>query len=291
MSFVPRKRRAMTLVELLVAALVLVTLAILLLVFAARAREEQSITLCRSSLRQIHLAICMYQGNFRNYMPAWHGKRPDLHGWTMTDLDNHGRPVWQGIGLLYQQGFVVKDNAPDRLTCPGVALPRFRRSAGPYGNLFACDKQEPFWTLHWKDPSPQFSNDNGQMDLGAGWPIEHGRQSVVSNYWLRVYDDPAGTAKAGSFRPDTVLASDTILGPEPLPGLPLAGAKPVVISNHDRKWNVLFYDGHIKTYDDVNDHLIHRLSDLQQTGRQDYVGAAGRSRLIFEEFFDPLYED
>ena len=298
MSFVPRKRRAMTLVELLVAALVLITLVVLLIVLAARAREEERLTQCRSNLRVIGLAMHMYAGDNMGYWPVWHGADQSFHGWTMTGIAADHATLYQGLGMLHRAYF-RKGTEQETLLCPGPSLPRFRKAAAAYAKLFQLDPDEPFWTLPWKSTAMPFGNDNGTMDLGGDWAVPGGRDLIASTYWMRVSSGPYGAMKMGDGRrrdPQTgmrpsALVSDTILAWMPPPGMTDSSAQAASALNHDKTWNVLFEGGVVKTYHDPDAQLKQRLAEINQTDRPDYQLGAGRSSLIFDEFFDPLHQE
>ena len=211
----------------------------------------------------------------------------------MTDIAPDGATLCQGLGLILDGGFVTQDTPV--FTYPGAATPRFRKNAAPYDPLFTLDRDEPFVTGRWWRLRDDFSDGDGIMDLGGKWGVPGGQDIVVSGYWLRVWDRPWGTVKLDdTYGPSgscgsRAFASDTVFGPGPLPGVAVRPSETTFISNHDRVWNVVFYDGSVKTYADADAGLAQRLVEIAQSGRDDYKGATGRSALVFGEFFDPLY--
>ena len=294
---VPTNTRAgMTLIEILVAALIFTGLLVLILVLGGRAIEANAVTKCRENLRLIGLACVMYSGNDRGYWPAWHGARREFHGWTLSDVSEQGKVAPQGIGLVLNGGFVSVDSPV--FLCPGAFTARFRREAQPYASLFSLDTDEPIVTEPYWRIRGRFTDNDGVMELGGDWGVAGGDKVIVSTYWMRVSSRPFGAFDMDDFykapltghRP-TAMVSDTILGWTPLPGVDVAPEEPTFISNHDGVWNVLFIDGSVKTYHDTDDALERRLGELKQMGREDCESAVGRSRLIFEEFFDPVYSE
>lgn len=293
MNACQHKRSGMTLIEVLAAALIVFVLAVLLIVADGRYREEHALAQCKSNLRQIGLATNFYIGDQRAILPAWWGARSEFHGWTMSDIDSNNRPIWQGIGLLVSGGYISRDRTV--ISCLGPSLRRFRQAAAPYDRLFAHDADEPFFTTKIYRLKRNFTDGDGVMDLGSEWNVPSGKDVLVSNYWMRFLDAPHGTMyynrAFNEYGHSFAAVSDSILGWAPLPGIERAPTEPTFISNHDGVWNVLFMDGSVKTYQDTDGALKRRLGEISQMGREDYESALGRSRLIFEEFFDPLHEE
>ncbi|MFH0965923.1 MAG: DUF1559 domain-containing protein, partial [Planctomycetota bacterium] len=67
-------RKGFTLIELLVVMVIIALLVGLLLPALGRAREEARKTQCRSNLRQIGLAVTMYAGDNRGWVPCVYGE-------------------------------------------------------------------------------------------------------------------------------------------------------------------------------------------------------------------------
>ena len=281
------RRRAMTLVELLAAALVLNTLVILLLVFAARAKEEERQTICRSNLRQIGLGLAMYSSDNNGYTPSWPGLHTEFHGWTLSDTGPDGEAVPQGLGLLWPGGYYHSSG----IVCPGVSSRDFEQPTGPYRSLFQRDSDDlTLLNLRRRRlPSTRLSDGDGIMDLGGRWNVPRGQDVIVSTYWLRPSERLFLTLNANQ-RESPPLVSDTILGWTPLSGVSAAPGEPTFISNHDGVWNVLFTDGTVKTYHDADAALKRRLAEISQAKRPDDRSGVGRSELIFEKFFKPLHD-
>ncbi len=95
-EFVPRKRRAFTLVELLVVIGILAVLTAILFPVFAQTREKGRQTSCQSNLRQIGLAIRLYaQDADETMVPKY-----NCLAWSATYPDHCVSPELQPNGLL-----------------------------------------------------------------------------------------------------------------------------------------------------------------------------------------------
>jgi len=209
----------------------------------------------------------------------------------LSDVDADNKPVWQGIGRLISGGYISPRR--DVISCPATSLPRFVRSSAAYAPLFSFDDNEPFLTakgLYRR--TEDLSDGDAIMDLAGPWGVSRGVNVIVSSYWLRVLDAPGGTldhnAAHRTCGQPFALASDTILGWTPLPGVPDAAHEPTFISNHEGAWNVLSSYGSAKPYHDVDPVLRKRLEQISHAQDPNDRTAVGRSQRIFKEFFQPL---
>jgi general secretion pathway protein G len=98
-----RLRRGMTLTELLVVILVIITLAALSLMALSRARESARSSVCMSNLKQVGMALLMHAGENQNKLiplqPSENpktGKRPPI--WTVQLAQAGYLSQWTGKG-------------------------------------------------------------------------------------------------------------------------------------------------------------------------------------------------
>jgi len=76
-----RTSRSFTLIELLVVVAIIAVLVAILLPALAQAREAVRVTQCKNNLRQLGLAMVVYQGDFK-YVPYFFGSLTDPDKWA-----------------------------------------------------------------------------------------------------------------------------------------------------------------------------------------------------------------
>ena len=117
-----RRRRAFSLMELIIVLAVTVVLTGLLLPVLSQVRENVNRVVCASNLRQMGLAFVMYDRDNSNNLPYAHvlrWKDPDPRELMAASLSERRDPetgeAWDGIGLLFSEGYCA---AVDCYYCP-----------------------------------------------------------------------------------------------------------------------------------------------------------------------------
>ena len=103
-------RKGFTLIELLVVIAIIAILAAILFPVFAQAKEAAKKTSCAQNMRQLGLAIFMYQGDWDDvYSPGYYYNSPNGPG----SLDNSGINSWSGLVMPYvksNKAFVCPDD-------------------------------------------------------------------------------------------------------------------------------------------------------------------------------------
>lgn len=206
-----------TLVELLVVIAIIGMLIAILLPAIQKARRQADMVYCKSNIRQIAMALVMYAGENRGFLPthavnAPTDKQASYHLYYYPD----NADVWIGMGKLYSAKFLKTNKV---FYCPNTFA--FRYDDTSYG---------------W-DPAPQGGKRSSYMYRGGNNctlipKAGGGRQDRVVAAKL------ATAAKAGF-----ALAADNIM----FTALPYdLGPAP-----HKDAWNVLYSDAHVESFADL----------------------------------------
>jgi prepilin-type N-terminal cleavage/methylation domain-containing protein len=156
------KNKGFTLVELLVVIGVIALLISILLPALLKARMAALNLSCSSNLRQIGLALNMYQGDHRSLMPAENSTLLGSHTQARITLTSQDPPTyWVRLGLLSSGGYI-------------------RGNLGPYGGSRAmlC----PIY-------DPRFPNEGSDT-----WIKASATSPIRVGYSMRILEKPAGSS-------------------------------------------------------------------------------------------------
>jgi len=226
-----RARLGLTLLELVVALLVLAGLLLLLVPATEHMREERRQTECRSHLRQIGLALAMYANDYGGWTPSIEPEARRIAnaaglaaGCVMTFRDTDGRYRASGLGRLQEGGYLA-GRGLDVLYCPST-----HGENETWVKAFSPDEDEGFWRTG--KPGPTDGDGVGELPGNAG--------VTVSSYALRYWPKNAwGAVRAEKLPWRRACAVGLLV---------LGGAGRV--ANHDGTYNVLSTDGLVKTFED-----------------------------------------
>ncbi|MBC8108846.1 MAG: prepilin-type N-terminal cleavage/methylation domain-containing protein [Anaerolineae bacterium] len=233
-----RKRRAFTLVELLVVIGIIAVLIGILLPVLGRAQAQARTTACMSNLRQIGIALRAYANDNRDHYPDKVG----VGNWSfrrkpgLTDpTDASSYPEWMGLpavlhGIRYNDFNLnmSKDQVRDSLNQVLAGKGRWLSGAS---NVWMCPAFPPVFQQHGNTYAYNISSTQ------ATWTsIHRGRASNVLVVWdnahLRPY--PPGQMASPSQTGFTVSP----------PVYPHPNKKQGATM---RSRNILYYDGHVDT--------------------------------------------
>ena len=234
-------KRALTLLELLIALLVVAGLVLLLIPLARRAREERRQTECRGNLRQIGLALMIYAQDNGGWTPSI---EPDARqianaaglpaGCVLTFKDTDGTYRASGLGRLQEGGYLAHRGL-DVLYCPSTHGDdaRWVKAVSP-------DEDEAFWRIG--KPGPTDGDGVGELPGNA--------DVMLSGYLLRFHtNDQWGSI---NFKPDPnkVLACDLF-----------SALTEGTVANHGNLYHYLWHDGTSRSDEDKDGALRELLAN------------------------------
>jgi prepilin-type N-terminal cleavage/methylation domain-containing protein/prepilin-type processing-associated H-X9-DG protein len=226
------RRRAFTLVELLVVIGIIALLISILMPALQKARKAAITAACASNMRQIGLAFHMYANDARGY--------PPIRNRASSIVGTYGRPTWD-MGLLRYLKTTAVYWCPADANAPigayddenGVRI-RGRRSYAVHSN------------------NGNLSSDRGGLffdenTANGGWPgivINFARIKDASGTWLLV-DRHTWSMASNMYNEHGTRFGPGVAKPDDL--LVTAGADTNPRFAHDKKYNWLFVDCHVET--------------------------------------------
>ena len=222
---------------------------------------------CRSSLRQIALALNFYASDNGGWYPAMDPDTRQLAndaglpaGSVVAFRDTDGVYKATGLGLLFAGGYLKRTGA-SVLYCPGV-----RRGDEEWLAAFTEDADERFW----REMKALPPDGDGVGEL-PGQP-----DVILCSYVLRWNpENPAGATHSdiGWPRAGRALVSDLFVfdGPQIGPA-------------HKSVWNVLFPDGSVGTLQDTEGQVTEACSGVNAEKIEEVV-----DEVVFGGLFDPVY--
>jgi len=239
MNLVSRRRRAFTLIEILVVVAIIALLVTILLPSLARAREQSKRAVCASNLHQMGLGCLSYASAHKGIGP--------FRGWftyTISEIDrealgygNETKKVLVNYGLLYGRWMV---KSFDIMYCPSDNrtrdLPRTPSSGGTYGGVATVWDRYTRWTFgtyNYAVPLAKRGIYGPKLSGTNPYPKDKwstGKNSMTE--WVAAKEQELGIPP-GSFKVPTipVLMNDWAIGAWNL---------------HQNGLNALYADGHVK---------------------------------------------
>lgn len=238
------RRRAFTLVELLVVIGIIATLIALLLPVMGKAREAARAGVCASNLRQCGLGLQMYANAFGQSVPVRRVKNGGWVGWPQfmcfgkTMFDDDGQPVWVPRKVtLCPSNFYSRD---DMSTINSAGYAMFTVSTGSSGTLpvfFNSDFERSFFKTVGTD------NYEARVQKLTRLPTQPSRTVWMAD---SLANGPSSTGGGGHMFSYFVDQSRS-LHDAAIHVLHGANSKNGVGAG---RANVLFYDGHVELLTD-----------------------------------------
>jgi len=190
-----RLRKGFTLIELLVVIAIIAILAAILFPVFAQAKEAAKKTSCAMNMRQLGMAIIMYQGDWDDtFSPGYYYNAPNGPG----TLDNSGINSWSGLVMPYvksNKAFIcpddlVKGQPPTNFDIATDNMGEGIPSGATSGVAGLQDNQAP--RLSYGVNEQLMPRPRG----GVGGTIIGQTQNIVTSTQV---DDPANTITIGEF--------------------------------------------------------------------------------------------
>ena len=205
------KRRAFTLVELLIVIGIIAVLAGLFLTSGKRAREQANAAICANNLRQLALAFNSYTMDNDDRYPHYGGQTSNLADWV----------YWQNAPLLpFERSLIlkyVKGNPEALLRCPSDDV-SVRPNSYPSAYRFSYTMNQRFTSFEPDPTRPRLSRSTVKNPSLKILLIEESQLSIDDSGW-----DPT---QAGNRTGEEYLSTRhfaKLRNPEPtgkLPGRP-----------------------------------------------------------------------
>ena len=253
-----RRRRAFTLVELLVVISTIGLLMSILFSSLSRARSQAKAMVCMSNLRQMGFAVCMYVGDYDGYLPPAYEPSNATHWWgqKLSDGIDHAK----GFVWPYLQSELKKKSVYE---CPAQRYGSYKLQGKPLGEpdspkwitstygyngyYLSPEKSAWWWNVHhrpWQKittvikPAEVFAFADTLLDRD----ITGGQPNVENNALL----DPPYLYSSSGWRKNDF---------------------PTTCFRHNERTNVVFVDGHCEAMG---------LEDGEYTHPKSKVGSVGK---------------
>lgn len=161
------KCRAFTLVELLVVISIIALLLSILLPSLSKVRSQAQRTMCLTNLRQLGLAVELYQGDYKGYFPPAYESLTDTHWWGQKLAD--GIDSSKGFSWPYLSSRLDKRSVYE---CPSQRFGTYRLQGKPPG-----EADNPKWI------TSTYGYNGYYLTPGktAGWAMQIGQRSWQRN--------------------------------------------------------------------------------------------------------------